>query len=436
MNTIGIRFENRYEHEKRVPLVPKHVKKLIAQNIPVIVESSAKRIFADNEFTQVGAEVCNDISKAPVIFGVKEVPIPDLLPDKTYIFFSHVIKGQAYNMPMLKKMMELNCTLIDYEKITDEFNKRIIFFGKYAGLAGMINTMWTLGKRLERQGIHNPFERLKQCHRYQSLREAKNVISEIGFDIMRHGLPAPLTPLVFGITGYGNVSSGSQEILHMLPVKEISPDELLMLGSMNPPSANIVYKVVFKEKHMFRHKYEEGFFDLQDYYQNPQNYESNFDQYVPLLSVLVHGSYWDTPYPRIMTKSLIKELSREEDFRLKAIGDISCDIQGGIEFTMKATEISDPVFVYNPETEEYAMGFEGDGIPIMAVDILPSELPRDASESFSDALFPFAQVIAKADFSKSFEEVELPAALKRATILYHGELTENFNYLKPHVAKV
>ena len=436
MNTIGIRIENRYEHEKRVPIVPKHVKRLIAQEILVLIESSSKRIFADAEFSQVGAKVTNDISSAPVIFGVKEVPIPNLLPDKTYIFFSHVIKGQAYNMPMLKKMMELNCTLIDYEKITDEFNKRIIFFGKYAGLAGMINTLWTLGKRMERQGIHNPFERLKQCHRYQSLREAKNVISEIGFDIMRHGLPAPLTPLVFGITGYGNVSSGAQEILHMLPVKEISPDELLMLGSMNPPSANIVYKVDFKEKHMVRHKYEEGFFDLQDYYQNPQNYESNFDQYVPLLSVLVHGSYWDTPYPRIMTKSLIKELSRDPDLRLKVIGDISCDIQGGVEFTMKATEISDPVFVYHPETEEYTMGFDGEGIPIMSVDILPSELPRDASESFSDALFPFAQAIAKADFSKSFQEVELPAALKRATILYHGQLTENFKYLEPHVAKV
>ena len=166
-NIIGIRHEDKYVMERRVPLTPKHVKYLIEnQNLEVLVESSPKRIFQDEEFKRAGAVITNDLKKAPVIFGLKEMPESYFENRKTYIFFSHVIKGQEYNMPMLKKMMEKKNNLIDYEKIMDEYGRRLIFFGKYAGLAGMINSLWSLGLRLKHFGIETPFLKIKQSHFY------------------------------------------------------------------------------------------------------------------------------------------------------------------------------------------------------------------------------------------------------------------------------
>ena len=148
MKKIGIRYEDKYVMERRVPLVPAHIKKLIAEEgLEFSVETSAKRVYSDEEYEAVGASITDDLGDCHVIFGVKEIPVDRLESDKTYIFFSHVIKGQPHNMPMLKRLMELNCTLIDYERVVDEMGKRLIFFGRYAGLAGMINSLWSLGQR-------------------------------------------------------------------------------------------------------------------------------------------------------------------------------------------------------------------------------------------------------------------------------------------------
>ncbi len=429
---LAIRHENKYEAEKRVPLIPKHAKKLIDKGYEILVEESPKRTFKHDEYSAVGAKVQSDISAADIIIGVKEVPIPNLQADKTYMYFSHVIKGQAYNMPMLRKLKELKCNLIDYEKVTDEFGRRIIFFGRYAGLAGMINTLWSLGQRYKKLGIDTPFAQLKQTKEYFSLDEVKAAISKVGFEIIEKGLPKEITPLTFGITGYGNVSNGAQEILNLLPVKEISPEELLNLKT-DPSNGHVVYKTVFKEKDMVQKVSSDDEFELQDYYANPENYKSVFDNYTPKMSVLVHGSYWDERYPRIITKDYIKKIYESEKPKLVVVGDISCDPDGGVEFTHKGTEIEDPVFVYDPETDEPTMGFDGNGILVMSVDILPSELPRDASTGFSEALSPFMEGILEADFDKPTEEIGLPKAIRRALILHKGEFTPEFEYISEYL---
>ncbi len=427
--TIAIRHENKYEMERRVPIIPDHVGSLVAAGYEIHVQSSAKRVFSDTEYRNAGAIVNNDISDADIILGVKEIPMADLMKDKTYMFFSHVIKGQHYNMPMLKHMISLGCNLIDYEKVTDEFGKRVIFFGKYAGLAGMINTLWSVGQRYKQLGIETPFLSLQQSVKYNSLAEAKQAISDVGNSIIVNGLPKELTPFTVGITGYGNVSMGVQDILHLLPVKEIFPEDLLKMSNEDISNGHIVYKIVFREEDMVKHNAGNQPFDLRDYYQNPSNYSSIFASYLPKLSVLVHGSYWDEKYPRIASKRDIFNLYAAGNPKLVVVGDISCDPDGGIEFTHKGTEINDPVFVYNPATGEPTMGFDGDGVLVMSVDILPSELPRDSSRGFSDALRPFVQAIADCDYHASYDDLNLPAAVKRALILHNGKLTKPYEYI-------
>jgi len=430
---IAIRHENKYEMERRVPIIPDHVGSLINKGYEIHVQSSSKRVFSDDEYRKAGAIVNNDISDADIIFGVKEIPMPDLMAGKTYMFFSHVIKGQSYNMPMLKRLMELKCNLIDYEKVTDEFNKRVIFFGKYAGLAGMINTLWSVGQRYQKLGIETPFSKLRQAYTYASLTEAKKAISKVGYEIMKHGLPQEILPFTVGFTGYGNVSMGAQEILHLLPVKEIFPEDVPLLSKEDISNGHMIYKVVFHEEDMVKHIGEEGPFDLQHYYQHPGQYATRFNDYLENLSVLVHGSYWDIRYPRIISKNEIERLYAKPNPKLVVVGDISCDPDGGIEFTHKGTEITDPVFVYNPATKEARMGFEGDGILVMSVDILPSELPRDASRGFSDALRPFVESIVECDFGKDYSELSISPAIKRALILHNGRLTKPFEYIEKYL---
>lgn len=429
-NFIGIRHEDKYELETRAPLTPKHIERLVKQKkLDFVVQSSEKRIFKDEEYLKSGAKVSKDLKKCSVIFGVKEIPIPVFEPDKTYIFFAHVIKGQSHNMPMLKRMMELKCNLIDYECVVDEQSKRLIFFGHFAGLAGMINSFWSLGLRLKEFGFSSNLVRIRQAHKYHSLEEAKNDISAIGQLIAENGIPHELRPFVIGFTGYGNVSHGAQEICGLLPVKEISPEKLLSLHYRKKLPDNIVYKVIFKEEDLYENIHGKPF-DLQDYFSNPQNYRSKFEKYIPHLSMLINCIYWDKRYPRLVTKEYLKKAFLKGKPRLTVIGDISCDVEGSIECTLKPTLIDNPIFVYNPFTETITMGHTGEGIQIMAVDILPSELPRDSSNGFGDILTNFVKPIADADFNENFEDIDLPKSIKKALILHQGELTPDYKYLE------
>ncbi len=430
----GIRHEDKYAMERRTPITPFHCRKLIeADGLHIVAQSSPKRVFSDEEYREAGARVQDDPGNCDVIFGVKEIPEEAFEEGKTYVFFSHVIKGQPYNMPMLKKMMEKGCNLIDYECISDDQGKRLIFFGKYAGLAGMINSLWSMGERLKEYGYdNNPFRDIKQSCRYHSLDEAKEAVSAAGKRIEAEGLPEELTPLTIGFTGYGNVSNGAQEIADLLPCREITPQQLLELENGRELPNNIVYKVVFKEEDISRRK-DGQTFELQDYYTNPDKYENAFEQYIPHLTVLMNCMYWDTRYPRIVTKKYLRQLFDGKRPKLTVIGDITCDPDGSIECTHQGTPIEDPVFVYDPESGEPAMGFKGNGILVMAVDILPSELPRDSSMAFAEALFPFVKPIAAADFSVPFDEIRLPKPIRKALILHRGKLTPDYKYIQEYL---
>ncbi len=429
MNKIGIRHEDKYALERRVPLVPNDVNHHVKDHfLKISVEPSDKRVFGNEEFQEAGAEI-STLDDCDIVLGVKEMPENIFKPDKTYVFFSHVIKGQSYNMSMLRRLMSAGSTLIDYEKIIDREGRRLIFFGKYAGLAGMINTLWATGMRYEKLGIHNPFSSLKQAYRYNTLEQAKSEIRQIGQTINKKGLPPEMQPFVIAVTGDGNVSQGALEILELIPSKHISINELK--SGIIPLDEPIVTVNILPHDYL-THKNGKTF-DLQHYIDQPEDYESVIEELLPEINVFVNGIYWDERYPKLIKKRWLKEQKDENKLRLQVIGDITCDVHGSVECTEKATEIEDPVFVYNPSNDSYGMGFDGDGVVVMAVDILPSELPREASEHFSSTLSPFIPTLAKADFSADFDQLSLPDEIKRAVIVHKGKLTPDFKYLEEFV---
>jgi len=433
---IGIRQEDKNRWERRAPLIPEDVQELREKyNIEICLQPSAIRAFPDQDYIQAGARVEEDLSACPVILGIKEMPLEFFELGKAYVFFSHTIKGQPYNMPMLKRILEQGCTLIDYERITDEKGRRLIFFGRHAGLAGMIDSLWALGKRLNWEGIENPFSAIQQTVHYKSLKEAQEAVARVGERIAAEGLPEPITPLIVGLAGYGNVSQGAQEILDLLPFQELSPEELPTVAK-GTDYGKLIYKVIFKEEQMVEPRSPQDRFELQDYYDHPEKYRAKFEGYLPYLTVLMNCIYWNRQYPRLVTKGYLKQLYGDAQMkgterpRLRVIGDISCDIEGAIECTLRATNPGNPVFVYDPFKEEATDSVAGTGPVVLAVDNLPCELPRESSREFSRALKGFVPPLARADYSVPFEECDLPPEIRRAVIAYRGELTPNYRYLE------
>ncbi|MBN2638986.1 MAG: hypothetical protein JXR65_07855 [Bacteroidales bacterium] len=429
---IGIRYEDKYLMERRVALIPEHVKALKEKGFEIEVVPSDKRVFKDKEYSDAGAVLNHPPLNADIIFGVKEMPIDYFETGKTYIFFSHTIKGQDYNMPLLQNVIDKEANLIDYECITNEQGKRLIFFGRFAGLAGTINSLWSLGQRMKIKGVHTPFEALTQTHHYDSLEEARSVISEIGEKIKEKGLPEEISPLVIGITGNGNVSRGAQEIMSLLPVQNIKPVQLEALIKEGNGDSHVVYQVIFEEPDLVKRIDTSKPFELQEYYEKPELYKGVFEQYLPHITVLMNCMYWDDRYPRIVTKEYLKN-NWNSDFKMKLIGDVSCDPEGSVEITFEGTRIVDPVFTYNPQNGSHQMGFEGEGILVMAVEILPSELPRESSIAFSEALIPYLPALAEADMNVPFDELDIPAPLKRAMIVHQGKLTPGYEYLQQYL---
>jgi alanine dehydrogenase len=429
---VGVRSEDKSRWERRVPLVPIDLKALRDAGIDAVVQTSPHRAFRDDEFTQTGVPVQENLSDCRVIIGIKEIPPSKLEAEKVYLFFPHVIKGQPANMPMLRRLMDLHATLVDYERIVDEKNRRLIFFGRHAGLAGMINTLWSLGQRLEAEGTPSAFSRLKQARTYADLSGAREDLARIAARIAAEGLPEAVHPLVVGFTGYGNVSQGAQEILDILPVQAIPPSALKTVAHDRSRDSRVLYKVVFKEEDLVEPLEAGRAFDLDDYLRRGKGgYRSAFNRYLNDLSVLVNCIYWDERYPRLLTLEQCRSLwTPGRRPKLKVIGDISCDVNGSVECTVKPTEPGSPVYVYEPSSGRVNDGFEGDGPVMMAVEILPSELPRESSTDFSRVLKPFLPHLVTADWSKRFAELDLPPEIKRAMIVYKGELTPDYAYLK------
>ena len=431
IKTIGIRREDKNEWERRVPLVPDDVAELREKfGIKTIIQPSKIRIFSDDEYLRAGAEVNEDLKAADAVFAVKEIPLHLLEEGQTYLFFSHTIKGQPYNMKMLQRLMDLKCNLIDYELIAGRQDNRLITFSGYAGFAGVIESLHAYGKKMKLKGYVTPFAEIKQAYQYSTLKEAKKHISEMGEIISKKGLPNELAPLTVGFLGYGNVSKGAQEMFDLLPFKTIDPRQLKeMMGKEAKDLDNhFLYKVIFKEEDLV--KPLNGTFELQEYFDHPERFKSVFEQYLPLLKIIINCVFWTEKYPRFVSReSLKKNIYSIEKSGIQVIGDITCDINGSIEITQKSTMPDKACYTYYAENDSFVDGIQDTGITVMAIDNLPCEFPREASNDFSKELKNFVNGIVTADFKAGYNEIELPFEIKKATILYNGRLTEKYEYM-------
>uniref|UniRef100_A0A7C4CEG2 Alanine dehydrogenase/pyridine nucleotide transhydrogenase N-terminal domain-containing protein n=1 Tax=candidate division WOR-3 bacterium TaxID=2052148 RepID=A0A7C4CEG2_UNCW3 len=429
-NRIAIRREEKNVWERRAPLIPEHVGQLIGEHgLEFAVQHSDIRVFSDDEYREVGAEVREDVGDCSVMFGVKEIPASVFRSGHSYVFFAHVVKGQKHNMAMLRRMMELGCNLIDYEKITDDAGRRLVFFGRFAGIAGMTDTLAGLGRRLELAGLATPLRQVRLAHEYGRVELLKAALAEVGREVASQGLPEDVVPLVVGVTGYGHVAKGAWEVLDALGAVEVEPVDLPALAAA--PDRRSIYRVMFREEHMvepvkFGHR-----FDLKEYFTRPELYRSKFEEHLEYLTVLANCIYWDARYPRLVTLDWLKQaFGPGRSPRLLAIGDISCDIGGSVEATVKATDPGAPFYVYDPLTGVASDGLEGRGVLMMAVDNLPCELPFDSSRAFGTALIPFVPAIAKADFGIGLDRLDLPGPVRRALILHRGRLTPEYAYIE------
>ena len=446
-NKIAIRREDLSKKgEKRVAISPELAKKILANGNelslqPAIhpTEGTEKRAFTDSDYQNVGVEIAEEISEADVIFGLKEVDLDHILPEKTYLFFSHTHKGQIKNRKLLKTLMDRKCTVIDYELIVDEEKQRIVTaFTYFAGYAGMVDSLWTLGKRWKEAGIDSPFAKVPQSVASGGLYEARKIVTQVGQEISEKGTPESQPPMICAFLGNGKTSTGAQEIFDLMPGKEIQKYELKDV--FNHENRNQVYKVVLDIPDMFRFKSDSPYknqnlsfseiFNL--YLKEPDHFESAMDEVFPYITMLMNCIIWSPKYPRLLTYENTTEFWAK-DQHLQVVGDITCDPEGAIQFS-RETWIDNPTFIYNPETREITYGTDGNGIAVMAVTNLPCEFPVDASSQFSRDIEALIPGIIDGNYqAESYKAAGLPKAIEGATILWRGKLTDDFQYMAEYV---
>ena len=420
------------EREYRAPLVPSHVSWLTKRGVSVEVESSSQRIFSDQEYRKNGARVLDRIQDATLLLGIKAPRVAELHGDKIYMIFSHSSKGQPNSKPLIKACLKKKITLVDYEKIVDFFGKRLVSFGRFAGVCGLVDSLHYLGKKLECEGVRNPFSLIQPAHTYGSFKAVKQAMADVDRQIQHQGFEKRLAPFIIGIIGHGNVSRGVQEILKLLQPIEIRPKDMQQLIRHQRGTYRKLYKTVFLRKEKFRAIDGKEFY-FEEYLKNPERFESSLDEHLSYLSMLIHAGYWDERYPRLVTKEMIHELAQKDSFRLNFIGDISCDINGSIELTYKTTTSHNPTFTYNPKREKFIEGHTSKGITVLAVDNLPTELPKDSSREFSGLIRDYVHQIAICGAKDITNHTALPEEIQRAVTTKNGKLTKNFSYLKEHI---
>ncbi len=429
---VGVLREIDNKYERRAPLTPADVRWLIKKGVKVEVESSKTRIFKDQQYIKAGARVLDRFKEASLLLGIKQPRVGNIHKDKIYMLFSHTIKGQPENMPLLKEFIKRGVTIIDYEKITDLHGRRLVYFGRFAGICGLIDSLHYLGKKLEYRRIKNPFNAIKPAYQYSSLKQIIRVMQRISNKIRRGGFDNRISPFIIGITGHGQVSRGVQEILQPLNPIEVHPKDMLRFIRHQKYIHNKIYKIVFLREEKLRSKNGSGFY-FEEYLRRPEGFESNMDIYLPYLNMLIHTSYWDSRYPRMVTKQVIDKLSRKRNFRLEFIADISCDINGSIELTYKTTTRDSPVFTYDPKRKGFFDGYKQDGITILAIDNLPTELPKDSSEHFSSLIRDYVYQIAAHGIKDITNHTAIPKEIRKAVIAQGGRLTPEFGYLKRYL---
>jgi saccharopine dehydrogenase (NAD+, L-lysine forming) len=436
MKTLLIRAEDKNEWERRAPIVPDDLVQILRKTgARAYVEKSKKRFYQEGEYAAAGAEICEGGCMADVVMGVKEIPVEKIFPGKTYVFFSHTIKGQKANMPLLKKIIDSGATLIDYEKITDKSGKRLVYFGPFAGDAGTIDILSLMGEYWRHKGLKTPFAACKRAHEYMSVAHAKSHIAEIGMELTKKGLPPSLSPMVVGILGYGNVASGARNILESLPHQYVEPDSLIdYLGSGKADPKTVVISI-FKEKDLVQRK-DGAPFDLAEYHARPELYQSSVSPVLRHITILVNAVYWESRYPRFVTWKDVEEIYKTEaNPKLQGIADISCDTNGSVELNVKSTDSNQPAYLCDPIHHTTEDGHLGEGIVLLAVDNLPCEVPKDSSDFFSRLMAPLVSNLLSADFSSSLEASGLKPELQKAVIVYKGSLNPAYSYLNDHLPK-
>ena len=390
--------ERKTPPDRRVVFSPKKLKEVV-QKFPeanFIVESSAIRIFPDEEYEQVGFEVSEDVSDCDVMLGVKEVPLPDLIPNKKYFFFSHTIKKQFYNRDLLRAVLRNNIELYDHEVIVKENGARLIGFGRYAGLVGAYNCIRALGLR----------DRLFDLPKAETLSDLKSLLAELD--------KISIPPIKILLSGSGKVAHGAKEILDHLKIEQVEIIDYLN-NQYNYPVVCLIDVLDYNRK-------KEGkAISNKEFYTHPEKYESNFMRFARVSDVFIAGHFYGDGAPVFFTR----EQATSPEFKIKLIADISCDINEPIASTIRPSTIEEPLYGYDPETGTEVDFREKGAITVMAVDNLPCELPKDASEGFGDM---FMKHVIPAFFNGDKDGI-----LKRAKMTENGKLTERFKYLQDFV---
>ena len=359
---VGILPESKNICERRAPLSPKDVAWLVEKKIQVEVVTSSLRIFKDSQYQYSGAKIVKSFKRANFLIGIKEPPIDTLIPDSIYMVFSHTTKGQKYNRNLLNTFLKKKITLIDYEHITGSLGQRLVYFGRYAGICGMIDTLYVFGRRAKLQGISSPFADMKSAVQYGTYNAAKKALNQVAEEINKIGFNRNMDPFVIGVLGHGNVSQGAQEVIEQLGAVDIHPKDIDVLASNRTDHKKTIYKLVFQREEKLRSKKGNNFY-FEEYLKHPKRFESNLGKYLPFLNILINSSYWDKRYPRLLPEELLQNLYlTNQDFCLSVIGDLSCDIKGTVEVTRKATTQSEPAFVYDPASRKISSDLSSKGI--------------------------------------------------------------------------
>ncbi len=395
---IGILKETKVPVDRRVALTPFFASELLKRypEFDISVESSSTRSYSDDEYRKEGIKVTQDVSECDLLVGVKEVAVSELIPGKTYLFFSHTAKKQPYNRNLLQGIVKKVITLVDYEYLTSEDNVRLVAFGRWAGIVGAYNGLRAYGSRYE---IYD----LKPAHKCYDLKEMLSELDKVKMSAVK-----------ILITGGGRVASGAMETLTPLGYKLVEPSEFLEKEFSEPVICQIEPWDYVKRK-------DGEDFDLQHFFYYPEEYDSVFYPYARVADLFIACHYWDPRSPVFLEK----EEYLKPDFNISVIADISCDIAKPIASTLRPSTIEEPFYGYNPETGEEDDPFDEKNVTVMAVDNLPGELPRDASSEF-------AEMLVEAVFPSFLNDRD--GIIERATIVREGGLTKNFSYLEDFLA--
>ncbi|WP_430967376.1 NAD(P)-dependent oxidoreductase [Spongiimicrobium sp. 2-473A-2-J] len=395
---FGIIRERKNPPDRRVVLSPQACQNVMSAHpeAQIIVESSPIRVFTDAEYREANVSVADEMAQCEVLLGVKEVPIEALLPNKQYFFFSHTIKKQPYNRKLLQAILDKNITLYDHEVITDPKGLRLVAFGRYAGIVGAYNGVRAYG--LKTKGFQLP--------KAETLKDQKALIQALR--------SVTMPPIKILLTGKGRVGNGAKEMLDGMQLREVGVEDYLK-GEFTEP----VYCQIDVSEYNLRKDGVKG--NMQDFFDNPDAYKSNFFRFARVTDFYIAGHFYGDGAPYLFTR----EDTKQPDFKIRVVADISCDIDGPVATTLRASTIADPIYGYDPKTESETDFNQQNAIAVMAVDNLPAELPRDASEGFGESFV--SQVIP------AFFNGDANGILERARMTQNGKLTPRYAYLQDYV---